>query len=442
MSKKEYIWRIGDSPPPINQHSIAKQEIYKRYINKYIHTLNSNPLIPNSKMVIVDAFAGGGVYLTEDNQHHNGSPIKVIEAVKDAENEINSKRKNQFTIQQRYFFLEKKKSNFDYLVKHLTDLEYGQYFDTEIIIQNGEFEYFYKNIIKNIHSEFSSKVRTIFILDQYGYTDVPFRIIRDIFQHLPNAEIILTLAVNHLIDYICDPEDAVRQTSPGLFEEDKKIIRNSGIELQKTLKETMGLDLKELHDIKSFDPSWRRTIEVKITKELQLFSEAKFYTPFFLSGEESHRDMWLVHLSNHEEARNVMTQVHWGVTNDMKVKMKHYGNLGLDMLGYKDRPKQDSQYDIFSNDVFSFADNAENKVIESIMEETPNNLHGPITFNQFYQENANHTVAHKEQIRESLKNLLKMKELQATGKSGEKRVSDIKNSDIIQLPPQLKIYFR
>jgi hypothetical protein len=32
----------------------------------------------------------------------------------------------------------------------------------------------------------------IFILDQYGYTDAPFSVIKDIFRRLPKSEIILT----------------------------------------------------------------------------------------------------------------------------------------------------------------------------------------------------------------------------------------------------------
>jgi three-Cys-motif partner protein len=61
--------------------------------------------------------------------------------------------------------------------------------------------------------------------------------------------------------------------------------------------------------------AWRGIIENSLMEKLQLFSNAKFYTPFFLSAENSHRDMWLVHLSNHSQARNVMTQVHWDVAN-------------------------------------------------------------------------------------------------------------------------------
>jgi three-Cys-motif partner protein len=115
MSKKEYDWNLGEPPPRIKPHSIAKQKVYTEYIKEYIHTLNSNPLIPNFNIVIVDAFAGGGEYLTQDNQRHNGSPIKIIETVKATEKTINETRKKQFTIKQQYFFLEKKKANLDYL---------------------------------------------------------------------------------------------------------------------------------------------------------------------------------------------------------------------------------------------------------------------------------------------------------------------------------------
>jgi hypothetical protein len=164
----------------IKPHSIAKQTVYTEYIKEYIRTLNSNPLIPNFNIVIVDAFAGGGEYLTQDNQRHNGSPIKIIETVKATEKTINETRKKQFTIKQQYFFLEKKKANLDYLKNHLKNLEYDKFFDTEIVLQQGEFEKEYKNIIKQIQQKYNENVRAIFILDQYGYTDAPFSVIKDI----------------------------------------------------------------------------------------------------------------------------------------------------------------------------------------------------------------------------------------------------------------------
>ncbi len=443
MPKNEYDWCIGDAPPGIKPHSIAKQKIYAQYIEKYIHTLNLNPMIPKFKMVIVDGFAGGGVYSTPDGLH-NGSPVQIIEAVKKVEDKINSTRKNTFTIQQKYFFIEKKKSNFFYLKKHLTDLEYDKYFDSEIILQEGKFENLYKAIISSILNEFGEKVRVIFILDQYGYTDAPFSIIREIFNSLPNAEIILTISVDHLIDYIQDPERSVKQTQVDIFNDEMVVMRNSGLKLQETLKNGFGLDLKELYNIKKSSGQWRGIIESLITERLKLFSEAKFYTPFFLSEKGSHRDMWIVHLSNHPQARNVMCQIHWDIANQNKVKMSHYGGHGLDMLGYNAKNDKNYADNMLSGfDDFSFNDDAEKKMKEKIMEEFVRALHGnSITFSDFYAQIANHTPAHKGHLNSYASELLQMKELSVIGKNGEQRRSDIKDSDIIQVPPQTSFIFK
>lgn len=435
MSKKEYDWNLGEPPPRIKPHSIAKQKVYTEYIKKYIHTLNSNPLIPNFNIVIVDAFAGGGEYLTQDNQRHNGSPIKIIETVKATEKTINETRKKQFTIKQQYFFLEKKKANLDYLKNHLKNLEYDKFFDTEIVLQQGEFEKEYKNIIKQIQQKYNENVRAIFILDQYGYTDAPFSVIRDIFRRLPKSEIILTMAVDHLIDYIRDPEQTIDK-HPELFDNQKQeeIKVKEGVQFQKTLKDKLDLDLRELSDIKKTERAWRGIIENLLMEKLQLFSNAKFYTPFFLSAENSHRDMWLVHLSNHSQARNVMTQVHWRVANHDKTKMNHYGMLGF-------HGKYEGADQLFNIEDFSFDQRSKEKMKVKHMEEIPQFLHNkPTAFGDFYNQVANNTPADKEIFKGYMKELLQHKELKIVGKEGEIRRSDIKDSDIIQIPPQMNLF--
>jgi len=54
---------------------------------------------------------------------------------------------------------------------------------------------------------------------------------------------------------------------------------------------------------------------------------ARFYTVFFIRTE-GHGDYWLVHLSQHPRARDVMTQVHWSKNNHFI----HYGGAGIDMF--------------------------------------------------------------------------------------------------------------
>jgi len=46
--------------------------------------------------------------------------------------------------------------------------------------------------------------RAIFVLDQCGYSAVPFQCIREIFASVKNPEVILTFAADSLIDYLTD----------------------------------------------------------------------------------------------------------------------------------------------------------------------------------------------------------------------------------------------
>ncbi len=92
---------------------------------------------------------------------------------------------------------------------------------------------------------------------------------------------------------------------------------------------------------------------------------------------------------------------------------------------------------------FSFNNDAEKKMKEKIMEEFVRTLHGnPTTFSEFYAQIANHTPAHKGHLKDYAKDLLQMKELSVVGKDGEQRRLDIKDTDIIQVPPQGSFIFK
>ena len=46
-------------------------------------------------------------------------------------------------------------------------------------------------------------------------------------------------------------------------------------------------------------PRWRSLIQLELPLRGPESSHAKFYTPFFIHSQDSHRDLWLVHLSRH-----------------------------------------------------------------------------------------------------------------------------------------------
>jgi three-Cys-motif partner protein len=450
MSKGGYDWELGKPPPLIEPHTIVKQNIYQNYIEQYIKTLNQNPNRQSVfKFAVVDAFAGGGLYRDANGDEHQGSPVKIIEGIKNGKELVNLNRKNspfKFKFKSKVFFIEKKKPVFEYLKNHLSNLEYAPENRDDIKIIKDNFENVYLNIVKDISDEMGKNVRSIFILDQYGYADVPFVSIRKIFDLLPNSEVILTLAVNHLIDYISDPEAEIRkETQLNMFSEAEP---NKKIEYAKQVKnyvEKLGLDLKELQEDKaSYPRTYRGVIQTKLLEKLILLSNAKYYVPFFLGESGNHREMWLVHLSKHPEARSVMTNILHQHANDKKAIISHYGELDLDMLGFIGQKDIIGQPSLFENkDDFNFSDKDIEKMSQAIQEDIPRRLHGKeITFKDFYANYANHCLASKEQLLDISKYLLKLKEIEAIGKKGKPRRSHMELSDIIRLPKQATVFFK
>jgi three-Cys-motif partner protein len=110
---------------------------------------------------------------------------------------------------------------------------------------------------------------------------------------MDNAEVILTFATDHLIDYLSNREPS-------------KIVRNP------------GLDLVELASgLEKSNPRWKRAIQVNLHEQIIRNTEAKFYTPFFIRSTDSHKDLWLIHLSRHFRAKDVMTGLHWKLKNSI-----------------------------------------------------------------------------------------------------------------------------
>ncbi len=85
MSKQPYNWIPGDPPPRIGRHSLAKHEILKSYLEKYVAVLTARLPPRKFKLTLVDGFAGGGVYLHPDaDTLVYGSPFIMLDAMSSA----------------------------------------------------------------------------------------------------------------------------------------------------------------------------------------------------------------------------------------------------------------------------------------------------------------------------------------------------------------------
>lgn len=307
MSHEHHVWQIGKIPPLIRPHSLAKHRVLKSYLERYVSTLTKNPRQDVFRLTLVDGFAGGGRYLdSRTKEERPGSPLIMLETMDLAAEAAQEKRLKPFHLDVQFIFIEKDPEALEYLRSVLAESKYAHWVGGTIQLIQGEFTSQVPEI-----SEFVTKrgraERAIFVLDQCGYSDVPLPSIRKILATLENAEVILTFATDFLIDYLSENELT------------QQILENVGISIpSKTIRTA-----KEARD-------WRRTIQFALHREIPERTGAKFYTPFYIRSADSHRDFWLIHLSGHFRARDVMVGLHWKESTSFA----HYGRSGLRMLGY------------------------------------------------------------------------------------------------------------
>ena len=307
MRHKHHTWSIGSEPPLIRAHSLAKHRVIQAYLEEYISVLTANPRLDRFRLTLVDGFAGGGSYRdSQTKEFRPGSPLVMLNAMAAAETKAQQHRSKSFRLDVDYFFVEQNKSNVEYL---------------KVVIQESPFRALLADKINILQSDFLETVpdilsfvkkrqragRAIFLLDQFGYSDVPLTTIKSILGSLDNAEVILTFAVDSMIDYLTD--------SP----QSQQILERIGLDLSSHMIGEMKQEIE-----------WRRKIQFCLHHEIPAKTSAGFYTPFFIRSHDAHRDYWLIHLSGHARARDVMVGLHW----QQNTSFAHYGRSGLQMLGY------------------------------------------------------------------------------------------------------------
>lgn len=418
MSHFSHSWNAGSRPPTIRAHTAEKHRLLESYLARYVATLTQNVKMDRLSLTLVDGFSGGNVYSDPaTGADRPGSPSIIMGAIREAERRAREKRTKDFKIDDHYFFIEKDREAFSSLEYTLKSSGHARAIGETIFPVNDDFAVQADRIIKFILAK-SKKGRSIFVLDQCGYDRVPFHCIRDILERVPHAEIILTFAADFLIDYL-------REGRPN-----------------RRLASIPDLCLDEFSArVDRADPRWRRLIQLELHSEVQRAAAASFYTPFFIHSRDSHRDLWLVHLSRHHRARDVMVGVHWERQNCFA----HYGKPGLRMLGY--RPDEDilnTRQPFFEG--FYFDDKARAMTKESLIQELPPLIYdhpGTITFKDLFSAISNGTPATSNILKESLLELSTDQTViikDATGLT--RRTAGVRHdSDLIHIPRQTRLFY-
>jgi three-Cys-motif partner protein len=416
VPRKHYEFRADGPLTPIKQHSIAKHEVLRAYVVEYIQTLAASPRQDELRLTLVDGFAGGGVYEHESTKETVlGSPFVLLDAVQEAEAVMSTQRTKALQMNVDYIFVEIEKNAHTLLDKTLRARGYGDRIGKDIQLIHGDFEAEAERIRTFISNKSPRNGRSIFFLDQYGYAGVPTQLISSIFRTLPAAEVILTFHVGAFFTYANDD------------------IANN---LLQQMNAPDALRGRSYEEIKANDKDFRLFIQACLYPALVSACGASYYTLFFIRTD-GHGDYWLVHLSQHHRARDVMTKVHWAKNN----YFIHYGGPGIDMfhaLGYD--PTKDSRYT--KQDAFTFGfefDQAAAKAsTDTLMEQLPRLIYSNesgVTFGELFATTCNTSPADSDKYKESLEKLVGLKEIEILSPDGKRRLKASTITDKDQLLP-------
>ncbi|HWV04069.1 three-Cys-motif partner protein TcmP [Ralstonia sp. TCR112] len=416
-----YKWVWGSPPPQLKRHSEVKHALLRNYLVDYFLTLVSLPHQDKIQLTIVDGFCGGGLYLNEDGQEVPGSPLVILEAIREAETLLNirQERRKPILIDVELICVDAKKSSLHYLGRLLEERGYGAALaNGKVRLVKGQFADHCGAAIQRCHDRSPRSGRALFVLDQYGYSGVPMQCLRDIFAKLKHAEVILTFYIDALIKYLNERNLAAFQKATGV---------------------STSVRASELDEIKQ-SPRWRVHLQSSLYQNLTNQCSAQFYTPFFIRPERGHGDFWLLHLSQHWKARDVMASTHWQHNNHFS----HYGDAGFHMFSTGYISKIDDEHKLQAG--FDFGEVAAAVSKETMLEQIPEMLFDGaegMTFEQFFLKLINTTPATREMVEATLLELHQGGEIVVVDESGDPSRArvNLKGNHVLRLPSQRSFLF-
>lgn len=278
----EYDWSGG--PATLDDHSLAKHKLLDPNVYDYVRPLAQNPRRQELNLTVVDGFAGGGLYRGVHGEEHLSSPLLVMHAVETTTAAESARRREGLSVRTQYIFVEKNRTAIEFLKRTLAERGLGPNASRTVEILGGTFEKHAAPILEAARTHSPKSHRTIFVLDQDGWRQLPTAMIAQIFQTFERPEVILTFSVDKFANTLADTaelREAIRRWDPD-------------IEFDLWLRSRLdgGVD-------------WRADAQHLLHQHFANASGARFFHPFYIASSNSNLSYLLIHLSKQARAHDV-----------------------------------------------------------------------------------------------------------------------------------------
>ena len=408
-SDSAFSWKDGRTPV-CKVHSKVKLDLLRSYLLAYFPTVARNPVIDQTRIHLVDAFCGGGVFRDPEQGHSVlGSPLVMASTVAEAEKTIASQRTKAYSIDATYHFADKSRDATERLADTLKNMGWqNRIASGEMMIDTLPFDKFLPKVLGRIPSR--SNTKAIFFLDQTGWAYATLNHCNQILKHLPKAEIIWNISIESLAMF-ANENEAFR-----------KAVRRFGVDLDDAISSSPSYNHYS---------DWRKALVAVFLQKIRESCLAKYVSPFMVQHEGW--GYWLLHLSNHSEANNVMKVTHWRHQNSSL----HEGFPGLKMLEFDNANWNQST-------LYRFDEDANKATHEALLEQLPSRIKQigrEPTVRALLNGVANDTPADRSRLYGVMADLKADKQLRIRGPNGEHRQKGPQSQDDRLIIPEQKTLF-
>ena len=410
MSTKQYEW-AAEGGAELAEHSGRKHKILREYVRRYLLERCKNPVARGLKLLLVDGFAGGGVY----SDGAPGSPVILLRTLYETAAEINARRVEgghpTLAIKCTLLLNDIDVDAVALLRQRMVDAQRGLPDDAgvtlEVAYRTVPFETLAPDIERMVKDGKFSNV--LLNLDQCAYNAVHRATLARLIQMTRSVEILYTVGIQTLISFLSinDPKRVAQALRFLDLDPAKQIIG------PETIARTQFLG----------------TMERLVFETLE--GCAPFVSPFSIHNPKGWR-YWLIHMASVDRAR----QVYNDVLHDNCSQQAHYGRAGLRMLQFDPSHGENGLY-LFDQ---SAREEARNQLPEDLARLIRGYDHEQIGVGVLWRDVYKQTPAHSDDIHAAM--MLHPDVQVFTPRGGERRAAtSIHRDDVVRLVPQRRFHF-